>query len=64
MESSGGVDHPAGGSVGTLGSGYPGVRSRERSTGGYQGQLVLAEVTDAMGVEDQFGAGGTNEKVI
>lgn len=39
MESSGGVDHPVEGSVATLGSGYPGVGSREDSTGGYQGQL-------------------------
>ena len=37
IESSGGADHPVGGSIATLGSWYPGVESRESGMGGYQG---------------------------
>ena len=64
VESSGGADHPVGGSAATLGSRYPGLGSRESSTDGYQGQLVLAEVIDARGVRDQFGTGEMNVKVM
>ena len=59
-----GDDHPVEGSAATLASGYLGVGNRESNTSGYQGQLVLAEVTNAMGVGDQFGVDGMNVKVM
>ena len=64
VESLGGADRPVGGSAATLGSRYRGLGSRESSTGGYQGQLVLAEVIDAVGVGDQFDVGGMNVIVM